>query len=43
MKHNDFIGDITVDPETYDVKVDGELIESNYMSELPMAKKYFLF
>jgi urease subunit alpha len=43
MKLNDFIGDITVDPETYDVKVDGELIESNYMSELPMAKKYFLF
>jgi len=43
MKLNDFIGDITVDPETYDVKVDGELIESDYMSELPLAKRYFLF
>jgi len=43
MKLNDFIGDINVDPETYDVKVDGELIESHYMTELPMAKKFFLF
>ena len=43
MKLNDFIGDIEVDPETYDVKVNGEIIESNYQEELPMAKKYFLF
>jgi len=43
MKLNDFIGDITVDTETYDVKVNGELISSDYMSELPMAKRYFLF
>jgi len=43
MKLNDFVGDIKVDPETYEVSVDGELIESNYMSELPMTKRYFLF
>ena len=43
MKLNDFIGDIEVDPETYDVKVNGEIIESDYQSELPMAKRYFLF
>jgi len=43
MKLNDFIGDISVDPETYDVKVNGDLIESTYMTELPMAKRYFLF
>lgn len=43
MKLNDFVGNIEVDPETYDVHVDGELIESTYMTELPMAKKYFLF
>ena len=43
MKLNDFIGDIKVDPETYDVTVNGELIESSYQEELPMAKKYFLF
>jgi urease subunit alpha len=43
MKLNSFIGDIRVNPETYDVTVDGELIESNYMTELPMARRYFLF
>jgi len=43
MKLNDFIGDIEVDSETYDVKVNGEIIKSDYQIELPMAKKYFLF
>ncbi|RXJ98750.1 urease subunit alpha [Arcobacter sp. CECT 8986] len=43
MKLNDFIGDIKVDSETYDVTVNGELIESNYVETVPMAKKYFLF
>jgi len=43
MKLNDFIGDIEVNSETYDVTVNGELIESNYMTELPMSKRYFLF
>jgi urease subunit alpha len=43
MKLNDFIGDIEVNPETYDVSVNGELINSEFMTELPMAKKYFLF
>ncbi|MDX1809279.1 MAG: urease subunit alpha [Sulfurospirillaceae bacterium] len=43
MLLNDFTGTIEVDPETYDVKVNGVLIESNAMDELPMAKKYFLF
>lgn len=43
MKLNDFIGDISVDPETYDVTVDGELIESTYQEVLPMARNFFLF
>ena len=43
MKLNNFIGDIVVDPETYDVLVDGELIESDYVTTVPMAKKYFMF
>jgi len=43
MKLNDFVGDIQVDPDTYDVTVNGELITSDYMTELPMAKRYFLF
>jgi len=43
MKLNNFIGDIQVNPDTYDVTVNGELITSNAMNELSMAKKYFLF
>ena len=43
MKLNNFIGNIEVNPETYDVTVNGELIESNYVSVVPMAKKYFMF
>jgi len=43
MKLNNFVGDIHVDPDTYDVSVDGEIVTSNFMSELPMSKRYFLF
>lgn len=43
MKLNDFVGEIKVDPETYDVSVNGELIESHFMNELPLSKRYFLF
>ncbi len=43
MKLNNFIGKIEVNPENYDVKVDGKLIKSSYMTKLPIAKKYFLF
>ena len=43
MKLNDFIGDIQIDSETYDVKINGKLIESNYVNSVPMAKKYFMF
>ena len=43
MKLNDFIGDIQIDSETYDVRINGELIESNYVNSVPMAKKYFMF
>ena len=43
MKLNDFVGEIEVDPETYDVTVNGEVITSEYMEELPMARRYFLF
>jgi len=43
MKLNNFIGNIQVNPDTYDVTVNGEVITSEYMIEIPMAKKYFLF
>ncbi|KLE01689.1 urease subunit alpha [Aliarcobacter butzleri] len=43
MKLNDFIGDIEIDSETYDVKINGELIKSNYVEKVPMARRYFMF
>ncbi|WP_123377583.1 urease subunit alpha [Aliarcobacter butzleri] len=43
MKLNDFIGDIEIDSETYDVKINGELIKSNYIEKVPMARRYFMF
>ncbi|HSB91696.1 MAG TPA: urease subunit alpha [Flavitalea sp.] len=41
--HNDKTPDITVDPETYEVKVDGELVTCEPARELPLAQRYFLF
>ncbi|MDZ4764733.1 MAG: urease subunit alpha [Chloroflexota bacterium] len=41
--HNDFLPNISVDPETYEVRVDGELITCEPAAVLPMAQRYFLF
>jgi urease subunit alpha len=35
--------DVRVDPDTFAVTVDGELIEAAPAAELPMAQRYFLF
>jgi len=35
--------DVRVEPDTFAVTVDGELIESDPATELPMAQRYFLF
>ncbi|WP_332634155.1 urease subunit alpha [Halalkalibacter flavus] len=35
--------EIEVDPQTYEVKVDGELITCEPSKEVPMAQRYFLF
>lgn len=43
MKFNDRTGNITVDPETYTVKVDGEKITCDEASVLPLTQKYYLF
>ena len=43
MKLNDATPEIRVDPQTYDVTVDGELITCEPASELPLAQRYFLF
>jgi urease subunit alpha len=43
MVHNDWRPRITVDPETYEVRADGELLACEPAKVLPMAQRYFLF
>jgi urease subunit alpha len=43
MIHNGATPDIQVDPETYAVTADGELLVCAPAKELPMAQRYFLF
>ena len=43
MKNNDVIADIDVNPENYEVRVDGELITCEAAAELALTQKYFLF
>jgi urease subunit alpha len=40
---NDYAPDITVDPETYLVHADGQLLMCEPATSLPMAQRYFLF
>ncbi|HEV8116775.1 MAG TPA: urease subunit alpha [Acidimicrobiales bacterium] len=35
--------DVQVDPDTFGVTIDGELVEAEPATELPMAQRYFLF
>ncbi|MGN6489319.1 MAG: urease subunit alpha, partial [Devosia sp.] len=43
MIHNSATPQIEVDPETYEVRADGELLTCEPATELPMAQRYFLF
>ena len=43
MVHNDAMPKIDVDPETYEVRADGELLTCDPAEVLPMAQRYFLF
>ncbi|HAR76634.1 MAG TPA: urease subunit alpha, partial [Psychrobacter sp.] len=43
MKLNDYCPNITVDPETYEVHVDGVLLTCEPLSKLPLAQLYHLF
>ncbi len=43
LKRNDATPEIRVDPDTYQVWVDGEKIGSEPAKVLPMAQRYFLF
>jgi len=43
MIHNAWLPKITVDPETYEVIADGELLTCEPAAVLPLAQRYFLF
>jgi urease subunit alpha len=43
MKWNDLTPKMDVDPETYAVRADGELLVCEPAKVLPMAQRYFLF
>ncbi len=43
MKENDALPRIDVDPETYEVRADGVLLQCAPAEVLPMAQRYFLF
>jgi urease subunit alpha len=40
---NDALPDIQVDPDTFTVRIDGEVWREQPATELPMAQRYFLF
>jgi urease subunit alpha len=40
---NDALPRVEVDPETYEVRADGEILTSDPVDVLPMAQRYFLF
>ena len=43
MVHNSATPQIEVNPETYEVRADGELLTCEPARELPLAQRYFLF
>ena len=43
MVHNDWLPEIDVDPETYEVRANGEILTCEPMAVLPMAQRYSLF
>jgi urease subunit alpha len=43
MRLNDALPRVEVDPETYEVRADGELLTCEPLAELPLAQRYFLF
>ncbi|HEV8543670.1 MAG TPA: urease subunit alpha [Verrucomicrobiae bacterium] len=43
MRWNDALPKISVDPETYEVRADGEHLRCEPASVLPLAQRYFLF
>ncbi|TWB43350.1 urease subunit alpha [Nitrospirillum pindoramense] len=43
MVHNNATPHVEVDPETYEVRVDGQIVTCEPADVLPMAQRYFLF
>jgi urease subunit alpha len=43
MVHNDWQPHIEVDPQTYEVRANGQLLICEPATELPLAQRYFLF
>lgn len=43
MIHNDYLPNIEVDSQTYEVRADGELLTCEPADILPLAQRYFLF
>jgi urease subunit alpha len=43
LPNNDAMPRIEVDPESFEVRVDGELMTEEPATELPLAQRYFLF
>ena len=43
MPENSALPRIEVDPDTFTVRIDGEIAEADPATELPMAQRYFLF
>ena len=43
MPNNDALPRIEVDPDSFAVRIDGELVDVMPMETLPMTQRYFLF
>ncbi|MFD8912178.1 urease subunit alpha [Streptomyces sp. NPDC059575] len=43
LRENDAMPDVRIDPDSFAVYIDGELVEATPAAELPMAQRYFLF
>ncbi|MGQ0847265.1 MAG: urease subunit alpha [Sporichthyaceae bacterium] len=43
LPENDALPRIEVDPDTFTVRIDGDVVEPAPVAELPMAQRYFLF
>jgi urease subunit alpha len=43
MIHNSATPEVHVDPETYEVRADGEILTCEPARELPMAQRYFMY